>query len=82
MEELKVKKDVILDAYRAGTEAQKDMLEKLYGKEIFYDFEWKEVEEKHNQEWETLCSMIYNDENLLCNFWYEDGMDEEINYYI
>ena len=43
MEELKVKKDVILDAYRDGTEAQKDILEKLYGKEIFYDFDWKEV---------------------------------------
>ena len=43
MEELKVKKDVILDAYRGGTEAQKAMLEKLYGKEIFYDFDWKEV---------------------------------------
>lgn len=43
MEELKVKKDVILDAYRAGTEAQKAMLEKLYGKETFYDFDWKEV---------------------------------------
>ena len=43
MEELKVKKDVILDAYRAGTEAQKNMLEKLYGKETFYDFDWKEV---------------------------------------
>ena len=39
MEELKVKKDVILDAYRAGTEAQKAMLEKLYGKETFYDFD-------------------------------------------
>lgn len=43
MEELKVKKDVILDAYRAGTEGQKAMLEKLYGKEVFYDFDWKEV---------------------------------------
>ena len=43
MEELKVNKDVILDAYRAGTEDQKAMLEKLYGKEIFYDFDWKEV---------------------------------------
>lgn len=43
MEKLKVKKDVILDAYRAGTEGQKAMLEKLYGKEIFYDFDWKEV---------------------------------------
>ena len=43
---------------------------------------WQEMEEKHNQEWRTLCDMIYNDENLLCNFWYEDGMDEEINYYI
>ena len=43
---------------------------------------WQEMEEKHNQEWETLCNMIYNDENLLCRFWYEDGMDEEVNYYI
>ena len=43
---------------------------------------WQEVEKKHNQEWRTLCDMIYDDENLLCNFWYEDGMDEEINYYI
>ena len=43
---------------------------------------WQEVEEKYNQEWRTLCDMIYNDENLLCRFWYEDGMDEEVNYYI
>ena len=43
---------------------------------------WQEMEEKHNQEWETLCYMIYDDEELLCRFWYEDGMDEEINYYI
>ena len=24
---------------------------------------WEEAEEKHNQEWETLCNMIYNDED-------------------
>ena len=43
---------------------------------------WQEMEEKHNQEWETLCYMIYDDEELLCRFWYEDGMDEEVNYYM
>ena len=35
MEEIKVNKNSLLEAYKAGNKDQKEMLEHLYGKEIF-----------------------------------------------
>lgn len=42
MEELKVNKNDVLAAYRAGNADKKAVLEKLYGKEVFA-YDWREI---------------------------------------
>ena len=42
MKELKVSKNDLLAAYRAGNADQKAVLEKLYGKEVFAS-DWREI---------------------------------------
>lgn len=42
MEEIKINKNSLLKAYRAGNADQKEILEHLYGKEIFV-FDWRKI---------------------------------------
>lgn len=42
MEEIKVNKNSLLEAYKAGNADQKEMLEHLYGKELF-EYNWREI---------------------------------------
>ena len=53
---------------------QQDVFQVLQG--------WSEVEEKDNNDWYQLCKMIYNDEDLLLWFDYNNEEFEERKYYV
>ena len=42
MEEIKINKNSLLEAYKAGNKDQKEILEHLYGKELF-KYDWKKI---------------------------------------
>lgn len=52
MEEIKINKNSLLEAYRAGNADQKEMLEHLYGKETF-KYDWRKI-----TSYEKACTVL------------------------
>lgn len=52
MEEIKINKNSLLEAYKAGNKDQKEMLEHLYGEEIF-KHDWHKI-----TSYEKACAVL------------------------